>query len=191
MNAPLEHANAADDLRFVSAALRRRRTFGPDEFVIAMLWAFVNLIGLSLYDVSIWAGGIFWFVALPVFGIGTAWWASKQERERGEADRELGRRHALHWTSIPIFLIASNFVVFPRMDVQSAGQVVLLVVGLVYYLGGVHFWRGYQFAGIAVASGLVWLSTLDRFAWTVTGVLTFLALAGSAVFYRWRGVYEG
>ncbi|MBI2426213.1 MAG: hypothetical protein HYV27_25540 [Candidatus Hydrogenedentes bacterium] len=173
-------AELAQDLAYVRNAVHRH-TLSRDDLAIALLWAIVNLIGLSLYDWSTRAGGLFWLTALPVFGAGTWFWAARRGLTQGEANRDLGQRHALHWTAIPIFLILANFVHLRGFDPVLAGQIVLLIIGLVYYLGGVHFWRGYCFGGIALASGVIWLSLLDQWAWTLTGVLTFLGLAVPAL----------
>ncbi|MBI2432613.1 MAG: hypothetical protein HYV26_07070 [Candidatus Hydrogenedentes bacterium] len=125
-------------------------------------------------------------IALPLFGIGTGIWAGKQQKKTGEINRELGRRHAWHWTVIPIFLVLANalFIGAP-FDGDKVGQVVLLVVGLVYYLGGVYFWRGYWFGGLAIASGMFWLLILESYPWTLTGLLTFIALLVPAAL-DWR-----
>lgn len=179
-----------EDIRYIRNIVDRP-SFSPEEFVIALVWATVNLVGLSLYDLSLVAGGVFWLIALPTFGIGSGWYFERKQIERGELDKSLGKRHALHWTSIPIFLLMCNFVFLTQdYDPVLAGQLVVLVVGLVYYLGGVHFWRGYLFGGIGLASGLVWLAILDRFAWTLTGVVTFTALTVSAFVYRARYVRQ-
>lgn len=174
-----------EDLQYVKSILNRRG-FNREEFVVALVWAVVNLVGLSLYDFSMFAGGVFWIVALPVFGIGTGVWAGRRQKEAGEINRELGRLHALHWTAIPIFLIACNtlFIGSP-MNPQHVGQVVLLVIGLVYYLGGVHFWRGYMYGGLGMLSGMLWLAIIDSYPWTLTGVLTFLGLLIPSI-YDWR-----
>lgn len=175
----------AEDLQYVRASIRRK-TFSKPELLVALVWALINLVGLSLYDLSLAAGGIFWLIALPLFGIGTGVWAAHREKARGNIDRDLGRRHGLHWSSIPLFLLFANALFAHRgFDPVSAGQIVLIIVGLVYYLGGVHFWRGYLFAGIALASGAVWLLVLPSFPWTLTGILTCLAISICAL-YDWK-----
>lgn len=185
MNTP-DETNAAANLAYVSDAMRKR-SFDRAAYQISLIWAIVNLVGLSLYDVHVYAGGIFWLIALPAFGIGSGWWFEKQQRDQGEIDRAMGRKHAWHWTAIPIFLLLSNAMFLTNgFSAVMAGQVVLLVVGLVYYLGGVHFWRGYRWGGVALASGMIWLAVLPHFAWTLTGVLTFVALAGTATIDRRR-----
>lgn len=184
MNAPRDAAVA--DLAYVSDALRKR-SFDRATYHVTLLWAIINLIGLSLYDVHVIAGGVFWAIALPTFGIGSGRWFERQQRKQGDIDRALGKKHAWHWTAIPIFLLLSNALFLTQeFSTVLAGQIVLLVVGLVYYLGGVHFWRGYRWGGIAIASGMVWLALLDQFAWTLTGLLTFAALAGVATIDRRR-----
>ena len=187
MSSSQESTNTVqENIEYVRSAVVRQ-DYDPAEFNIAIILTFVNLIGLSLYDWSYIAGGVFWIVALPVFGIGTGWYASRVTKNRGEIDRALGRRHALHWTSIPLFLFFSNIIIFTnRLPEEGIGQIMFLVIAMVYYLGGVHFWRGYLWAGLAMASGILWLALLDRFAFTLTGSLTFVVLAGSALRYRYR-----
>lgn len=179
-------SNVHDDLAYVQRALSKH-SFGQSEYRITLVWAFVNLIGFSLYDVHMLAGGVFWMIALPVFGIGTGWWFERQKHDEGEIDKTQGVLHAWHWTTIPIFLFFANTLFLSQgFSMPLAGQIVLLIVGLVYYMGGVHFWWGYKWAGVAIASGMLWLVLLDRFAWTLTGVLTFIVLAGVATVDRRR-----
>lgn len=174
-----------DDLHFVSNLVRQKKMDYAD-LVVALVWAVVILVGFSIYDFSILGGSIFWCIALPVFGIGTGLYASRKQKECGVIDRDLARRSTFHWTSIPIFLVVTNFMFINRgYQPELMGQAVLLVLALNYYLAGVHFWRGFLWTGLAMASGIVWLAVWDGYPWTLTGILTFLTLTGCTM-REWR-----
>jgi hypothetical protein len=56
------------------------------------------------------------------------------------------------------------------------GQLLILISGIVYYLGGVHFDRRWMAPGLVMMAGAVLLTFLPRGGWTLVGVLTFLSL---------------
>ena len=177
-----------EDLQYVKESLRRWGAHEDQAWVLA-LWGILILVGFSLVDFAPLAAGIFWVFVVPVGGIGT-WVVCKRRAERaGERDRKEGRRHALHWAGLGVFLLISNFLfISGHLQYEGGGQLVLLLVAFAYYLAGVHLDRMWMPAGLIMAAGVVALAFTQTYAWTLIGVTVCIALVGGAVLKRRRHV---
>ena len=96
---------------------------------------------------------------------------------RGDYDRATGVRFGLHWSSIFYGAIPVVCLAFAgKINGQEAGQLLILISGLVYFLAGVHFDRRWMLSGIVMIFGAALLTYVTRYGWTTLGVLLFIAL---------------
>ena len=63
-----------------------------------------------------------------------------------------------------------------RVSGQGVGQVATLVVGIVYFLAGVHLDRRWMPSGLLLIIGSAAITFVPRFPWTVLGVVVSLAV---------------
>jgi hypothetical protein len=165
------------DLHHIAAAVRRRDA-EPGPAGITLMWAALVLVGFPLGDLRPEWAGLFWAVCGPLGGVASWLLARRHARRTGTWDSAEGRTALLHfgglvafWAFIP-FLIRSQ-----NLRPEGAGQVALLIVAVVYYLGWVHFHeRGLLLAAGVMAGACVALAYLHQYVWTATGVAVAMAL---------------
>src|SRR5712692_2936604 len=130
----------AQDLGFV------RRTVagsGPRSPVaVYFLWAAIVLAGFALADVRpLWVG-YYWFVAGPLGGAVSGLLAQRDQQRRGEVDRGVGLRWALHWGAFMGAIVL--LVLMPARGViewPAIAPIILLFVALTYFYAGLHLDR--------------------------------------------------
>lgn len=174
----------AEDLAFIAAALKRRET-DVTSWPIAMYWALYTVVGFTLIDFMPRYGG-FWFVGMGVVGaLFSVWCGCQSERTSGLFDAQKGWRYLLHWGSIVLGIAGVAGIVIGRgVDVMIASQMIVLVVGMIYFLAGVHFDRRYLPLGLLLVAGSVVTGLLGTGVWTTLGVLLAIGLVLLAVVAR-------
>lgn len=96
--------------------------------------------------------------------------------------RRSRRRSALHWSSLALAGTAVMVMAFSgRLNEQAIGQVILIVVGLTYYLAGVHSsTRIFLWLGLIMIVGAAGLTWIHQWGWTGLGVLLSGGLIASS-----------
>lgn len=166
-----------EDLNFVRHAVeRQRRARSPAP--ILWLWAGYVLAGYVLLDVNPRVGSLFLMIAGPICGLISAWLGARAARDAGERDRAEGRAEALHWAGAFIALVAilAMAAIHPAMRGTLCGQLIVVCIGLVYYLYGVHRDRNFLWLGLVLIAGGVLLSFIPVYPWTCLGVVIALGL---------------
>jgi hypothetical protein len=173
-----EVESVAADLRFVKDALdRKQREVRRTPVAIPILWGLIALAGCCINDFNPRYSWTYWGI-VPVIGFLLSWLIGGSAMfKAGEYDRETGVRIGLHWGSIflaavPVWLLACA----GKIDGQEAGQLLILVSGIVYLLAGVHFDRRWLWPGLVMMVGAGVLTYVTRFGWTALGVMLFVAL---------------
>ena len=171
-----------DDLRFVRHAVDRRDAPYSTPAGILLIWAAYVLVGYTLLDFNrIYAG--WWFMIAGIIGgVGSAIIGRRNAARVGQVDRDEARKHLLHWGSIFIAVIAVMALVATRHNEitgrgEIIGQVIAIVVGVVYFLAGVHFDRYFIWLGLMLMAGAVGISFVPNYGWTILGVLLSAGLA--------------
>lgn len=161
----------SEDLGYVRNIVRRAATpaFPP---AIAYLWAAIGAVGFSLIDIAPAQVGIFWSIAAPAGFIISMWLGWQHSRRVGQESRRFGTRHMLHWGA----LLATVFLLYPlivsgQLRGETIAQVILLIVALGYFLGGIHLVPALRWAALAMLLGYLVTVTIDGFAWTALGIL--------------------
>jgi hypothetical protein len=140
--------------------------------VIGVYWATYVLIGYVMLDFSPQAGGMFLMIAGIVGGLFSGWVGNRQALRRGELDRQQGRREALHWASLFVAITAVIVLsLIQHVRGNVVGQYVTLMVGIVYFLAGVHYDRKFIWLGLLMIVGTIGISFLPRFGWSALGIL--------------------
>jgi hypothetical protein len=170
-----------EDLRYVASAAR----LGGDGTVPALfaLWAILTPIGFALADFAPFYCGLYWLVVGPVGGIVSVLIAYRGQRRAGQLDRELGQRHALHWSVMGLaFLLVGLSIASGRAEITTAVPTFMLLTAVAYALAGVHLSRAFRLSGAILFLGyaaLVWLPL--AYVWTITGLIFSAAMFAGAL----------
>lgn len=175
-----EAEQVAGDLQFVRQAVERRERAGAGSrtpLAIPVLWGFIVLAGCVWIDLSPRNCWIYWMIAPPIGFALSRLIGGRAAFALGEYDADEGKRMGLHWSSIfigsvPVVLLA----LAGKLNGQAMGQLLILISGIVYYLGGVHFDRRWMLPGLVMMLGAGALTFSWPFAWTTLGVAIFLSL---------------
>lgn len=181
----------AGDLEFVREAVRRSEGGSPRG--IYFLWAALVLVGFPLVDLAPRWVGTYWTAAGPLGGVASAFLGWRAARRRGELRRREGVRQGLHWGGMLVAIFLSPLLVAKGlMSGEALSAVILLLLALGYFLAGVHLEPPLRWIGILLAAGYVLVLTLQRYAWTVLGILVAVAMVAAALLAdRGRAPAEG
>jgi len=83
----------------------------------------------------------------------------------------------LHWFSILLAIAGiAALAMARRLEGQVVGQLIAMTIGLIYFLGGVHFDRNLLWLGPLLMAGAVGISYVPHYGWTALGLLVGLGL---------------
>jgi hypothetical protein len=171
-----EMQHLADDLRFVRGAVEthRQRRYSP---LVAIIWAAYTLIGYTLIDLAPAASGIFFLVGGVGGGVATAAIYRRADLRNGMIDRAQGRQQFLAWFGAFCLIVAASValqVIYPSLRGTPGGQIIVVMVGLMYYLTGAYgppALRYMLWGGPVVMAGGICVGLLHHYGWTALGVL--------------------
>jgi len=175
-----------EDLQFVRQAVARGRHPARGPASIYWLWAVYVLAGYALIDFDRPASGWFFMIGGILGGI-ASWQLGKRWALRtGEYDLEMARRGMLHWGGGIILAVASALALCavnpPLRQGAYSGQMVVVLIGMVYFLGGVHFDRNFLWLGPLLMAGGVLVGFVPRYGWTALGAVIALGLVIPTLF---------
>jgi hypothetical protein len=157
--------------------LVRRSDREPTPASIYLLWAVVVLVGFALVDLAPRQVGVYWMIAGPLGGIISGLLGWRAGLRRGQIQREVGIRHALHWGGLLILAgLAALLPATGRVAPPEISRIILLIVTFGWWTAGVHFDRVFLWLGGLMMLGFVGTVFLTRWAWTGLGVLIAIAL---------------
>lgn len=156
------------------------RSNSPASFYF--IWGVILMAGFSLNDFAPGLVGLFWMIAGLGGGLLSAFLGYRAEVNKGQMDRNLGIKHALHWSGMAIVVLLV-FLLASRGFVRGAviGQIILLVVALGWWTAGIHLDRIFLWLGGIMALGFLGTLFMDRYAWTTMGILLGLVLIVTAM----------
>ncbi|MGD0461111.1 MAG: hypothetical protein ABSB74_01355 [Tepidisphaeraceae bacterium] len=170
------------DLHYVREVVTRAERW-PRGRVGYWIWALYVLIGYPLIDLApryarpffIYAGVVCLAASLFV-----------QYRHKKSAGVRTSRNRAgLFWLggSLLIVLCAIAIcVAIPGVRGQAPGQIVVMMVGIFYFLGGVHYDRNFLWLGPVLCVGGVLVGFVPHYGWTALGIVFALGLMGPTLF---------
>jgi hypothetical protein len=166
------------DLHFVRSAVLRRQKADLGPPLIFYLWAAYTIIGYTLIDFRPDYANRFFGIGGIVGGI-LSWIIGKRYSMRtGQRDKALAVRAMLHMFGGIMLSVA--FIVAMAEQAESfrpfTGQVMVGMIGLIYFLWGVHFHRYFSLLGVIVIAGAVAVGRVPHFGWTALGIAIALGL---------------
>ena len=174
-----------EDLRFVREAVARREAAARPPVAIYWVWAVYVLVGYSMIDLVPRYCGLFFMIGGVVGGIITTILARRAQHRTGEQDRETGRRAMLHWFVGILLAIAATFglaAVIPALRGSAGSQVLVVMIGIDYFLAGVHFDRNFLWLGPVLMAGGILVGLFPHYGWTGLGVVIALGLIVPTLF---------
>ena len=168
-----------DDLRFVRDAVARGEAPHRRPAGIYLVWAIYVLVGYALIDLYPAASGWFFLAGGVLGGIASGVIARRAARREGAFDRREARRSLLHWGAGIILAVACAMAmaaVIPALRGPAAGQLVVVMIGLVYFLAGVHFDPNFLWLGPVLMVGGVLVGFVPHYGWTALGTVIALGL---------------
>lgn len=168
------------DLAYVADALRRRET-DVSPWPIQVAWAIYTAVGFTFVDfLPLYCS--WWFfgagIANMVFCVVVG---KRYAREMGDDDSLRRRRVGTHWSACFLGIIPLVFIVnMKHVDPPVISQLVILVIGIVYFLAGVHFDRRYYPLAYMLLIGSVVTGLPAHGIWTGLGVLVGAGLVALA-----------
>ncbi|HET6248109.1 MAG TPA: hypothetical protein VFE47_10470 [Tepidisphaeraceae bacterium] len=181
-------ARIEQDLHYVRGVLARRE-HNPAPTPILYVWAVYVLAGYTMIDfapaVSEW-----FFMFGGIAGGFLCWIFGRQHaRREGEYDRAKVRRMTLHWMVGILLSLLFTFAlaaVIPSLRGTAASQVLVVMIGLVYFLAGVHFDRQFLWLGPVLMIGGVLVGLAPRYGWTCLGAIIAMGLVVPTFFRHSR-----
>jgi hypothetical protein len=173
----------SDDLHFVRNAVEAGGAGKPhpaETRLVYGYWAFYVLVGYYLIDVAPNAAGAFFMVG-GFLGAFVSWAIGKHvARKYGQVNRaEDERRAALHWAGGMILSVIGSgalAVAVPELRGTLGSQVLLMMIGMVYFFWGVYGDRNFLWLGPVLIAGAVAVRFIPGYPWTCVGVLIALGL---------------
>jgi hypothetical protein len=168
---------ATDDLHFVRQAVDRRERSRNIPTPIAWTVASYVLVGYTLLDFNPAWASLFFAIAGVGMGVLFPLLGRRMSRQEGEFDRAEVVRLNLHWGSILLAIAGVIALGIARhVEGQTIGQFIALTIGLIYFLGGVHFDRNLLWLGPLLMAGAVAITYVPHYGWTALGALVALGL---------------
>ena len=168
------------DLSYVRGAVEKSEG-SPSVRGIYLLWGLAILIGFPLADFAPGAVPLYWTIVGPVGFLASGFLGYRAGVKRGQHERSLGLRHALHWGGMMICIgLIIPLAATGVLDWTGLTRVILLVLALSYFLAGVHLDRPLMWAGLIMLGGYVLLFFVEVYAWTIIGVVLAAGLFLSA-----------
>lgn len=175
-----------DDLRFVRAAVERRQHRPFHSAAVYYYWAAYVLIGYFLIDMAPAAADWWFLIGLPCGLLISALYGRREMMRSGQRDSEQGRKYMLHWVGGVVLAIITSVVLANvlRLQGQAAGQLCVAMVGIVYFLAGVHFDRAFLVLGILMLAGAALVGYVPHYGWTLLGAVIAAGLVVPTFFAK-------
>ena len=168
-----------NDLAYIRGTVARQQRSSNGPAPVLWLWAIYVLVGYTLIDVRPAAASIFFLVAGIIGGFLSAFLSRRWARRTGESDPAMGRRVGLHFgVGVVLAIVAAlaTALVFKTLTGQQAGQLVVVMIGIVYFLAGVHIARYFLWLGPVLIAGGLAVGFVPHYGWTMLGAVIAIGL---------------
>ena len=172
------------DLGYVREVVRTSEQ-DPSVPAISFLWAGICLVGFSLIDFAPRHVGLYWSIAAPLGFLVSCFLGWRHSQRQGQMRRDLGIRYFLHmFGMMAVIFLASILGMTGAVAWQELSKLILLIIGLAYFLAGVHLERPLLWIGILMMAGYLSLFVIPAYGWTFIGVLVAVALVSTGLIER-------
>lgn len=169
------------DLRFVRGALDASTRRGSPA-TLYFLWAAIGLVGFALLDFREPWVATYWSIAGPSGFVASAYLGWRHARRVGQASSADGTRYLLHWGGVLAAIALAVFLkVRHEIPARDLHAVILLILALGYFTGGVHLDRPFLWVGLLMAAGFVVVTMATWYAWTTVGIALAVALIAAGL----------
>ena len=174
-----------EDVSFVRQAVEQRDKGEYKSLAIIVMWAVILAAGYALNDFAMDRAPFYWMTA-PVAGfLASLALGSRSDRKRGLSRPGLGARHGLHWGTIFFGGVAViSIAAVHRFDGWVIAQLFGLLVGVVWFLGGLHLDRRTLWPGVLLICGAAAVDHIQPYPWTIVGLATSATLVASALWMK-------
>ncbi len=174
-----------DDLHFVRETVVRREASRHRPNAVYWVWAAYVLIGYTLIDFAPAVSGWFFMIGGVAGGILSAWAGRRYAQVLGEIDRRRRRTIGWHFGGGIVLSVVFSFAlaaVIPEIRNNRAGQVLVVMIGLVYFLAGLHIDPNFLWIGPILMVGGVLVGLVPRYGWTCLGAIIAVSLVLPTLF---------
>jgi hypothetical protein len=173
-----------EDLRFVRDAVDRRAGLMGGYAIAYYMWAAYVLIGYILIDVNSIYANWFFVIGGIVAAALSGWYGKRARQRRGVMDRARALQNRLHWGggivgSIMVSIGLGSAI--PTLRGPVCGQITVVMIGMVYFLWGVHRDRSFLWLGPVLMVGGVMVGVIPRYPWTCLGAVIALGLVTAGI----------
>jgi hypothetical protein len=138
-----------------------------DEIILVIM-VILSLVGVGIIRFSPQEAFIYWLVMIFVFGLAAMIAGRSQALEkghvRGHLVRELLALQSLHWFgSLLTVFGAFTLLQYNRMSSETAGLVILLILGLATFLDGIRIGWRFSLAGLYLGLTAIFATVMDNF----------------------------
>lgn len=174
-----------EDIKFVRDAVARHGQPPRRPVLVYYVWAAYVLVGYTMLDFSPRLAGWFFLAGGVLGGVLSGYLARRAAQHAGEYDRAEMRRTGLHWAGGIVLAIVGAMAlaaVVPALRGTAAGQLIVVMIGLVYFLAGVHFDPNFLWLGPVLIVGGVVVGFVPHYGWTSLGIVIALGLVVPTLF---------
>ncbi len=165
------------DLQYVREVVSRADHGGRGPVAIRWVWALYVLIGYPMVDFAPRYCCTFFLAGFAICFLASAYLAYRFKTTSGV--KPVHDRSNLFWAggSLLILLcIVAMPMAMPALRGQMTGQVAVVIVGIFYYLGGVHYDKNFMWLGpLLCVCGLL-VGFVPHYGWTALGIVFALGL---------------
>ncbi len=159
----------------------------PAQEVVLILMVILSLAGIVITDFSPDDAFMYWLSMIFIFGILAMAAGWSQAREKGHVSgyllKELLIVQSLHWFgSLAAVLCVFAFMQSGRMNSETTGLMVLLILAMATYLDGIRIGWRYSLAGLYLGTTAVVANYIREFM----PVLMILAIVVIAFSIYWE-----
>ncbi|MCL0037315.1 hypothetical protein M1N15_01675 [Dehalococcoidia bacterium] len=171
------------DLGYVREVVRTSEQ-DPLLSVLYFFWAGICLVGFSLIDFAPRHVGLYWSIAAPLGFLTSCFLGWRRSKRQGQMPRA-GMRYGLHmFGMMAVIFLASILGMTGAVAWQELSKLILLIIGLAYFLAGVHLERPLLWIGILMMAGYLSLFVIPAYGWTFIGALVAVALVSTGLIGR-------
>ena len=174
-----------EDVAFVREAVEKRDRRQYNSIAIAVLWAIILTAGYIINDFRPEVSRLFWPIAASIGFLISIWIGVRAKRVEGIAKRSDEAKHVLHWISLFFTTTAIAFIALRHgLDGWVMGQFMTLIVGVTWYLGGLHLDRRFLLPGVVSIVSAPAVDYLAPYPWTMAGLAIVASLIISAIWMK-------
>ena len=176
-----------EDVALVREAVEKRDRMQYKSIAIAVLWAIILATGHSLNDFHPEISHLYWPIVTFTGFLISFWIAKRAMRARGVIRSGVGAKYGWHWGSLFVVIPITVSIALRHglaMEPSVMNQFITLIVGVTFYLAGLHLDRRLLFPGIVHIVGAPAVDYLAPYPWTMVGLAIAASLIISALWMK-------